>query len=213
MRFDSTEDFSYYTPSRSEYLASKFSTPNYEYSEWRTISSGTTEDGFSDDASESTDMEYHSLESANFTPALSPPPTMPRKPSTISIPRSSVLSDRRAKCRMSFGLSSDNDDEEDDQEDDDCSSTLSDVAIWEGDRLQSMFEEQQEEIAYCRDRISRMTKNTQDQSKRAQDLIQTVHQRDEEISKMQMAMNRFRHLLQLKDKEIQDLLKIIQESC
>ena len=62
---------------------------------------------------------------------------------------------------MSFGLSSDNDDEEDDQEDDDCSSTLSDVAIWDGDRLQSMFEEQQEEIAYCRDRISRMTKNTQ----------------------------------------------------
>lgn len=140
-------------------LASKFSTPNYEYSEWRTISSGTTEDGFSDDASESTDMESHSLESANFTPALSPPPTMPRKPSTISIPRSSVLSDRRAKCRMSFGLPSDNEDDE--QEDDDCSSTLSDVAIWDGDRLQSMFEEQQEEIAYCRDRISRMTKNTQ----------------------------------------------------
>jgi hypothetical protein len=142
-------------------LASKFSTPNYEYSEWRTISSGTTEDGFSDDASESTDMEYHSLESANFTPALSPPPTMPRKPSTISIPRSSVLSDRRAKCRMSFGLSSDNDEEDDHDDDDDGSSTLSDVAIWDSDRLQSMFEEQQEEIAYCRDRISRMTKNTQ----------------------------------------------------
>lgn len=60
---------------------------------------------------------------------------------------------------MSFGLPSDNEDDE--QEDDDCSSTLSDVAIWDGDRLQSMFEEQQEEIAYCRDRISRMTKNTQ----------------------------------------------------
>ncbi|KAG2182907.1 hypothetical protein INT44_005888 [Umbelopsis vinacea] len=154
MRFDSTDDFSYYTPSRSEYLASKFSTPTYEYSEWRTISSGTTEDGFSDDASESTDMESHSLESANFMPALSPPPTLPRKPATISIPRSSVLSDRRAKCRMSFGLSSD----EEDEQEDDCS-TLSDVAMWDGDRLQ--FDEQQEEIAYCRDRIARMTKNTQ----------------------------------------------------
>ncbi|KAI8584166.1 hypothetical protein K450DRAFT_218489 [Umbelopsis ramanniana AG] len=209
MRFDSTEDLSYYTPSRSEYLASKFSTPTYEYSEWRTFSSGTTEDGFSDDASESTDMEPHSLESANFMPALSPPPTMPRKPATISIPRSSVLSDRRAKCRMSFGLSSDEEDNE--QEDD--GSTLSDVAMWDGDRLQLIFDEQQEEIAYCRDRISRMTKNTQDQSKRAQDLMQTIHQRDDEIGKMQMAMNRFRHLLQLKDKEIQDLLNVIQESC
>jgi hypothetical protein len=139
-------------------LASKISTPNYEYSEWRTFSSGTTEDGFSDDASESTDMESHSLESANFMPALSPPPTLARKPSTISIPRSSVLSDRRAKCRMSFGLSSD-DEEEDDQEDD--RSTLSDIALWDGDRLQLMFEERQEEIAYCRERISRMTKNTQ----------------------------------------------------
>jgi hypothetical protein len=44
-------------------------------------------------------------------------------------------------------------------------------------------------------------------------MMQTIHHRDEEITKMQTAMNRFRRLLKLKDDEIQDLLKIVQETC
>jgi hypothetical protein len=51
------------------------------------------------------------------------------------------------------------------------------------------------------------------QSKLAREMMETIHHRDEEINKMQTAMDRFRRLLKLKDNDIEDLLKIIQESC
>jgi hypothetical protein len=107
-------------------------------------------------------MESHNIEPKYITPALLPPPSIPRKPSTKFIPRSTVLSDRRAKCRMSFGIATDDDEEDKDMEDDGCS-VVSDEAIWDGDRqmVQSIIQEQQEEIVYCRERIARMTKNIQ----------------------------------------------------
>jgi hypothetical protein len=142
---------------------SKISTPTFEYSEWRTFPSGT-EDGFSDDTSESTDMEPHSPDFATFMPGLSPAPCMPRKPSTERIPKSIVLSDRRAQCRLSFGLPSDNECEDPEDEDmkDGCS-VASEEHLLDGktELLQTIFEEQQEEILHGQERIERMTKSIQ----------------------------------------------------
>lgn len=142
---------------------SKISTPTFEYSEWRTFPSGT-EDGFSDDTSESTDMEPHSPDFATLMPGLSPAPCMPRKPSTERIPKSIVLSDRRAQCRLSFGLPSDNECEDPEDEDmkDDCS-VASEEHLLDGktELFQTIFEEQQEEILQGHERIERMTKSIQ----------------------------------------------------
>lgn len=163
---------------------------------------------------------------------------MPRNPSTEQIPRSIALSDRRAQCRLSFGLPSDNESDDSDHAEDSCFVASGDDIVdadKQSELLQSIFDEQQEEITLCRERIARMAKRIQvsrnklmivsshvtdgylfdvkEQSKSTRDMMQTIHHRDEDINKMQMAMNRFRRLLKLKDKDIQDLLKIIQESC
>ncbi|KAM3586012.1 hypothetical protein VKS41_002542 [Umbelopsis sp. WA50703] len=213
LRFDDNGHYNFSNIPRADFAMPKILTPEFEYNDIRGYLS--PEDSFSDDTSDSTDMESPKPELSFSTSGLSPPPSMTRKSSSGTIPKSSALSDRHAQCRLSFGLPSNS---EKDDYDDNSESYLDDAPTNQdqneyADLLQTAYEEQQEEVTYCRDRIVRMTKKIQEQSKYAQDMMQTIHHRDEEITKMQTAMNRFRRLLKLKDDEIQDLLKIVQETC
>lgn len=75
-----------------------------------------------------------------------------------------MLSDRRAQCRLSFGLPSDNECEDPKDEDlkDECS-VASDEHLLDGktELFQTIFEEQQQEILHGHERIERMTKSIQ----------------------------------------------------
>ncbi|KAG2182140.1 hypothetical protein INT43_007067 [Umbelopsis isabellina] len=206
LRFDDNGHYNFSNIPHADFASPKILTPDFEYNDTRGYLN--TEDSFSDATSDSTDVEQPSPEVNFSTSGLSPPPSMARKPSAETIPKSRTLSDRHAQCRLSFGLPSNT--EIDDYNVNDDESYLAKSSMEQDrneytDLLQTAYEEQQEEITYCRDRI--------EQSKYAQDMMQTIHHRDEEINKMQTAMNRFRRLLKLKDNEIRDLLKIIQESC
>lgn len=155
----------------------KILTPDFEYNDTRGYLN--TEDSFSDATSDSTDVEQPNPEMYFSTSGLSPPPCMARKPSSETIPKSSTLSDRHARCRLSFGLPSNTEidiyNENDDQSYLAKSSTEQDRNEYT-DLLQTAYEEQQEEITYCRDRIVRMTKRIQ-VSKHTQmdDLKQAVY--------------------------------------
>ncbi|CAM0142886.1 unnamed protein product [Umbelopsis sp. WA50703] len=162
LQYSRASNLSLYLINRYVFLSvPKILTPEFEYNDIRGYLS--PEDSFSDDTSDSTDMESPKPELSFSTSGLSPPPSMTRKSSSGTIPKSSALSDRHAQCRLSFGLPSNS---EKDDYDDNSESYLDDAPTNQdqneyADLLQTAYEEQQEEVTYCRDRIVRMTKKIQ----------------------------------------------------